>query len=170
MSFITTSMATLDEPIIQVAESDEEFTLEALVPDIQQYLEIDESDPDAVVEALKARQLEAGVDADAVAQTTLTKTMKPQSFLQTMARLRPEEIHVMVLKSINGAGAAGMSTGPGPSPISPRVSVVNIRSEDKFAEVALPHEFGHFFGLKHPHGKKESEQALAVNFDFDDDL
>jgi len=168
-SFQTSSVLKVEDPQVTLAQGEEKVSFDELYSDVAAHLEVDETDPQAVFSLLKQRMQAVGVHAQTVSNLSMDKLWVPQEFHGTMARLRPEELYVMVVGKINAENTAGgLSSGPGPSPIAARVSVVNIKAGTVDAP-AFPHEFGHYFGLKHPHGKRETDDP-QVAFNFQDAL
>ncbi len=167
--FQTRSVLEIVDPAVVLSQSDNKVPFETVVKDVSAHLDVDETDPAIVLSLLKERMASVGVSAGALETIKPDKLWAPQEFHSTMARLRPEEIHVIVVQKLNETNTAGgLSSGPSSNPTGPRVSVVHIKGGNVEAP-AFPHEFGHFFGLKHPHGQREG-QEMQVPFSFQDAL
>jgi hypothetical protein len=169
-SFHTRSTITLDNPVVTQATSEtQSYLFKDIKSDVAAHLGTDETDTAILFVNFKAHMADVGVHPDALQQLTLNTPWEVQEFHQAMARLRPEEIHVWVVEQVNDTNTTGgMSSPPGSNPTSPRVSIVNIKGGD-VGLPAFPHEMGHYFGLKHPHGKSGGNQT-EMAFDFQANL
>jgi hypothetical protein len=151
--FETDSIVQLPEATLKDAVVAPNPTLGSLIGDVALHLELDALEPADILVQLQERLLEVGVSDLAVAGLTLDAAIPSRVFFGMMARARPEVIHVMVMASVGGA--AGMSSPPGYLPNGLNTSLVFLHALEDLSPVVLPHELGHFFGLRHPQGDSE---------------
>ena len=124
-------------------------------------LEFPASSAANTLQSLKAALLAAGVQKAKVDELKANMPLNAKQYLATLARARPQEIHVIVTPSLNGQAGGGLSSGPGTNPSNRQVSTVIVRSAETVSHMVLAHEMGHYFGLTHPHARLDQPAEVA---------
>jgi hypothetical protein len=127
------------------------FPLTELIPDLRQFLNSEEEDPQTLVNLFKSGLEAQGADLDERSGSDpafeLNSGWKARSLHGAVARLHPEVITVMVRQA---QGEKSTGTYPGVSITRPFSGMIYLAQTTELS--ALPHEMGHFFGLPHTHG------------------
>jgi hypothetical protein len=151
MTFFTHSRERIVDPVATEGSSGSTLhTIADLIGDIRQYLSLDETDPQAVLDVLIARLQAEGVELGSERDQlnlTLETQWRSRDLFRHIGRLHSDVVTVVVRQA-----AGDKSTGSYPSRDfdAPAVDIIILALTSDLS--ALPHEMGHFFGLVHIHG------------------
>jgi len=164
----------VDPVAVEGAQGETQHLVSELIGDMRQYLDTDETDPQAVLDlflaALEAQGVgpaskgESGNALDpklGAVETTLDSEWSAKELHQRVARLHNDVITVVVRQA---QGEKSWGNFPQAGTTAPTAGLVYLSSPTALS--ALPHEIGHYFGLPHTHGlwnrKPGATQAWQV--------
>jgi hypothetical protein len=167
LSFYTSDYFVHANPTLDLFDAGmEKVTLRELAADVAAFFDLDATDPDGVLDGLKAQLQKVGVAQTVLDGLDLDKPMRSQNYWQVIARAFGEEVVVFVGRPSSNKGQGGVSGPPRGGHDELTTSPVFLRY-DKMQKMhgILAHELGHYMGLFHPFGNRVAEPGeveLAV--------
>lgn len=151
LTFFNHSRMRIANPIAtEGANSDVVYTVEDLLPDLGQALQVTSDDPQVVLDTLLDRLRSRGAQVevrDGLPAIGFQTRVTAKAFHGWIARLHNDLITVVVRQA---QGEKSTGTYPQRGTTNPVAGMIYLASPTPLS--ALPHEMGHFFGLPHTHG------------------